>query len=651
MRIPISWLKDYVNVPRDLSVLTDKLTMAGHLLDKTEEGNGRAVIDLELRGNRADCYSILGVAKEVAALFKTAVKYPSLHPKLKRVSLLKECQNTIKTPLVKRVMMIVLKDVKITDSPDWLKQRLMAYGIPPINNIVDLTNYVMVELGEPMHAFDLDQIGPKIEIRLAKNGEKMTTFLGQTITLTSDDLVWANSKSLLSIAGAIGEKYHSISEKTNNILVEAANYDRANVRRSIRRHNLMTDAGIRHEKDLDPNLVEEAIRRFLQIIKENNWGKIENCVFDYYPSPVKPWIVRLDYAKLKSLGGLKVDKKVAEKILHRLNFVIKEESNSNIKVLCPTYRTDVTLEEDLIEEILRVYGYDKIPQKILSLEIPTIVTPGYINQEAKIRDALVGLGFDEAISFPFIKEKNWRYNQLLDNQPGQSVNITNPPSPDIEKMRMTLLPNLLDFTQRVINERGQRLMFFEIGKVYYKKTNKYYEKRKLGLIYWEKDKQNFLQFKGLLESLLTKINLEGIHLKEADNIPFLTNQYQLYQNKNVVGQGGQFNNIFYAEIDLDSILGKEKKPAASLWPKFPPIIEDLSFALPPKTPVGEVLQLIKSASPIVQTVELADTFENTRTIRITYQNPRKTLTDKEVENIRNKIIKAIEKQFGAQLKA
>lgn len=650
MRIPISWLKDYVNIPRDLSVLTDKLTMAGHLLNKTEEGNGGAVIDLELRGNRADCYSILGIAKEVAVLFKTRVKSPPLYPKLKKVSQLKECQNTIKTPLVKRVMMVVIKEIKITDSPDWLKQRLAAYGIPSINNIVDLTNYIMVELGEPMHAFDLDQIGPKIEIRLAKNGEKMTTFLGQTITLTNDDLVWTNSQSLLSIAGAIGEKYHSISEKTNNILVEAANYDRANIRRSIRRHNLMTDAGIRHEKDLDPNLVEEAIRRFLQIIKENNWGKIENCVFDYYPSPVKPWIVRLDYAKLESLGGLKVDKKVAEKILHRLNFVIKEESNSGIKVLCPTYRTDVTLEEDLIEEILRVYGYDKIPPKTLSLEIPTIVTPSYINQEAKIRDALVGLGFDEAISFPFIKEKNWRYNQLLDNQPGQSVNITNPPSPDIEKMRMTLLPNLLDFAQRVINERGQRLMFFEIGKVYYKKTNKYYEKRKLGLIYWEKDKQNFLQFKGLLESLLTKINLEGIHLKEADNIPFLTNQYQLYQNKNIVGQGGQFNNIFYAEIDLDSILGKEKKPAASLWPKFPPIIEDLSFALPPKTPAGEVLQSIKSASLIVRSVKLLDSYKDTRTFRLTYQSSKKTLNDKEIQKIREKIVNEVKREFGGKLK-
>src|SRR5258706_2829936 len=232
MRVPLNWLKEYVNLPEKQDVLTHQLTMAWHMLDKVDHINGHVILDLELRGNRADCYSILGIAREVSALFKSPVKYPKTHAQLKKVPQLKDTKLDVKTSLVKRVMMVAIKEVTLTDSPKWLKEKLEEYGVASINNIVDLSNYVMLETGEPMHTFDLDKVGKNLEIRLAKKNEKMVTFLGKELTLTNEDLVWAKKDAVLSVAGALGGKNHSISDSTKNVLLEAASYDHANIRRS-----------------------------------------------------------------------------------------------------------------------------------------------------------------------------------------------------------------------------------------------------------------------------------------------------------------------------------------------------------------------------------------------------------------------------------
>lgn len=634
MRIPLIWLKDYVKLPDDLKLLTDRLTMAGHLLDKIDQTKKDTVIDLELRGNRADCYSIFGIAREVSAIFSKPVNYPDLYSKtLKNVQQLPECVNTIKTPLVKRVMMVVIKNVKILPSPTWTKSKLEAYGVPSINNIVDLTNFVMLELGEPMHAFDLDKIGKNIQIRLAKNGEKMMTFQGTTLTLTNDDLVWANTKSLLSVAGAIGEKNHSITDTTKNILVEAANYDRANIRRTIRRHNLNTDAGLRHEKELDKNLVKDAIYRFLQLVEENNWGTIEQKVFDYYPSPAKNIVINFDYKRIEEIGGVKIENKAVKDILKRLNFKINKETSSGLSVICPTYRTDVVQEEDLVEEVLRIYGYDKINPKILDLEIPPIITPPEVTQENDLKTTLVSLGFDEIISSAFVKESYVSTNKLLDDIKNvQPVIITNPPSPDVEKMRMSLNPNLLEFTRRSIAERGEETRLFEIGKIYYRQSNKYFEKRKLGISYWKKTASNFKDFKGYLEAFMDIMNLKKQQIE--DLFIFKVSD----------------ENIFYAELDLDTIINKTERAAVQLWPKYPPIIEDLTLIIPVNIQISAIIKLIKSVNSLIRNVRLIDSFEQTKTFRIIYADPKKTLTDVEVLEIRKKILSILKKNLQIELR-
>lgn len=647
MKVPINWLKKYVEIPKSLPLLCNKLTMAGHMLDKIDKFGKETVIDLELRGNRADCYSILGVAKEVAALFEKKVNFPPLFENLKKTDQLKDCQIKIDSDYVKRVIAVVIKNVKITSSPEWLAGRLEAYGIPTINNIVDLTNYVMVETGEPMHAFDLDLIKPKVTIRLAKNGEKMTTFEGITLQTTDDDLIWTKEKTPLSIAGAIGSKEYSILPKTKNVLLEAANYDRSNIRRSCQRHKLITEAGIRHEKELDPNLVELGIKRFLQIFKENSWGEIEPIVYDYYPKIKKTLVLSLSYEKLEELGGLKIEPEIVKKIFINLNIKIKKEFPKGLTVVCPTYRTDIIEEADLIEEVLRIYGYEKIPAKILSLEIPPIITPPFITQEEKAKNSLVGLGFNEVISSSFVSDKGKRINNLLlPNLDITKVNLANPPSPDFEQLRVTLLPNLIEITQKVINERGEQACFFEIGKVYFKIKKKYQEKRRLGIIWWNQNqKDNFLKYKGYLEAFFKISNITNTSFKDEIGEGRKEEIFKIFHLKDGIGIGQVLEKeIYFSELDLDLLLGQETPASVSLWPKFPPIIEDLSFTFPEKTPVGEVIQSIKSINPLITNVDLTDSFKETRTFRITYQHSERTLTDEEVKKIREKIISKLSNQ-------
>ena len=650
MKIPLNWLNELVALPKNKRVLTDALTSVGHMLDKVEVVNGETVIDLELRGNRADCYCLVGIAREVSAIFGTKIKYsPSVN--LTKVAKLKNTSLRVATPLVKRVGMVEIRNVKITKSPDWLSRKLAIYGIGSVNNIVDLTNYVMLETGEPMHAFDLDKIGNNLEIRLAETGEKIKTFQDLTLSLTKEDLVWAKAGNILSVAGAVGEKYHSISETTKNVLLEAANYERANIRRTVYRHNLLTEAGIRHEKELDPNMVESAIGRFLYIVRKYGWGKFIPEMYDYYPNKVNAWKVNLDFNYLRGLGGVDIPKKTIKKILLGLDFKIFKQSKDGLETLVPTYRTDVICEEDLIEEVLRIYGYDKIPAHTLSLEIPKDITPQFIRQEEMLRNASVSCGFDEVISFSFVKEDYSKYNldpEVFDQKP---ICILNPPSPDTKYLRQTLLPNLLGNCQRIINEMGEEVSLFEIGKIYTKSKNKYSESRKIGFIFWQKNDSDFKVFKGKLDAFCNKSQIDlPEYINDIKNMP-LSYSYNLKLENRIVGFGGKVEDIFYAEIDLDEILGKERKYISKLWPKYPPQIEDITLSFPEKTKIGDVIQTIKSVNQLINKVELTTIYKENYTFRIWYQDPARTLTDKEVEKIRKKILEEVKRKFGGVVKS
>lgn len=644
MRIPINWLKDYVKIPDKLDELTHKLTMVGHMLDKIDKQNGNAIIDLELRGNRADCYCLLGIAREISAIYNTPVKLPETY-NIPKTGKLKSIKINTASGHLQRVMAVIISNIKITDSPKWLKSRLEEYGIPTINNIVDLSNYVMLETGQPLHTFDLDKIGNNLSIRLAKKGEKLTTFLGEIISLSDDDLVWANEKSILSVAGAVGGKDHSISQETKNVLLESASYNQANIRRTVHRHNLLTDAGIRHEKELDPNIVEFGIFRFLQLVKENKWGEISDEVFDYYPKPVKPLNLKLDFDYLDYMLGMHIEPKEAENILTRLNFKVIKKSDKSIEVSCPTYRTDVKLEEDLIEEIIRIYGYNKIPENVLSLEIPENITPGFINQEIEIKNNMLQIGFDEVISLPFVPAILQKFNVAL-TEKATPVTVINRPSPDLEEMQMTIYPNLVNFVNKIINERGEEARIFEVGKIYYQKNNKIFEKRVLGICYWKRVNTSYRKFKGYLDALFKLMRIDGVKYSPGE-LHSVKDYFQIVRKNDIFGSGGISENILFAEIYLDAILGKSEKARVELWPKYPPQIEDITLTLPERTRVGDLIQSIKSSDTRVCKAELCDIYKNAYTFRIHHQSPKKTLTNQDVEKVRKNLLRVVKQKYGA----
>lgn len=649
MRVPINWLSEFVRLPKDLSKLTTKLTLAGHMLDKVEINKDSQIIDLELRGNRADCYSILGIARETGALFDTKINKPKLYPRLTRTNKLKHTSLSVKTNLVNRVMMVEVYDIEIKPSPDWIKKRLEDYGIASINNIVDLTNYVMIETGQPMHAFDLDRIENNLQIRLAKKNEQMETFLGEFLSLSEHDLVWAMGDTVLSVAGAIGGKERSITKDTKNILLESANYDRANIRRSIHAHNLFTEAGIRHEKELDPNLVEEGIYRFLKLLTQNKWGKVSTQVYDYYPKPVKPWKVELELDYLRDLSGMEISYEQIKKVLESLEFGVLKRANS-IQVTCPTHRTDVIYPEDLVEEVLRIMGYDQIPVKRLQLEIPKKITPAFILQEKKYKQAALAAGFSEVINIPFVKQNFIELNKNYIEKNAKFVKIQNRPSPEVEVMQMSLLPNLYEKVQKLINEKSEEIRLFEIGKVYFK-TKNYTEKRRIGFVYWKKDKEDYRVFKGLITAIFESLYVKELLFDSKNQNAELKNQlFQVKMGKHEVGVGGFLDEIYYIEFDLDLLLEKEVKPMVTLWPKYPAQIEDITLVLPVKTRAGEIIELIKKQKNISR-VFLSEVYQDAYTFRVWFQDFNKTLNNKEVDEIRQKMLSKLTENFGVSVKA
>lgn len=641
MKVPLKWLSDYVNLPKDRQLLTSKLTMAGHMLDKTEIINGDVVIDLELRGNRADCYSIYGIAREVSALFGHKLTPPQSDIKIKQTNFA-DVKLHIKSKYVKRVMMTTIGNLKIQKSPKWLTDKLSQYGMEPINNIVDLTNFVMIETGQPMHAFDLQKIDKELVIRLAKDKEKIKTFLDNEIELTNDDLVWADENEILSIAGALGSKKHSISANTKTILLEAANYDRANVRRTIHKHNIFTEAGIRHEKELDPNLVELGIKRFLYLVSKHKWGSITTKVFDYYPTPPKQTNIILEMEYLQSLSGMQIGLNTVQEILTKLNFKVLSKNNKEITLKVPTYRTDIEQQEDVIEEILRINGYDQIPSKRLSLEIPENTTPKLTLFRSELKDKLVALGFDEIISLPFVDEINVQINSRF----AKPIKIINRPSPNIEFLRTNMLTNLYFSAQKVINERGQQVRMFEAGKVYWQTKDTYAEKQKVGILNWKQDNRDYRIFKGYIDALLIQLGMANYETRQ-NHTKLLNNSYQLLYKNDIIGFGGEYKDCFYAEFDLDLLLKNSSEFKAALWPKYPPQIEDMTIEIPSGTKIGQIATLINKTDHISST-QLIDIYKNRYTFRIYYQHPDKTLSDKEVEKIRVQIIKKLS-QLGCKV--
>jgi phenylalanyl-tRNA synthetase beta chain len=673
MNVPLAWLSDYIKLPKSEQELTDRLTLVGHMLDKRKEAEGDVIIDLELRGNRADMFGMIGVARDLSAIFDTPMKLPSVAilPKTDPKSPLLSADAAVAT-LVKRYIAVKL-EVTVKPSPEWMATRLRAYGIEPINNVVDVTNYVMVETSHPMHAFDFDKVaGGKLHLRMAKTGERFDTIQqGTTLTLTKEDIAIADSKGVQCLT-CIGGTHTKVTDTTTTILLETAVYHAASCRRTARRHKVMTESGNRHEKHQDPEGLPFALARAIKLLEEAADAKVVGNVSDYYPQPTKPVTIPFNPHTITRLVGVTLPTIEITRILTSLGCSVKP-AGKHLSVTVPSFRTDIEQEADIVEEVIRVWGYDKIPVVTLSGELPTATTPAHVRFAETLRTTLQTLQMNEVITSTLIPQKIVDLFQKHGTF-APVITLVNAPDPDCATLRPSLLSNLVQYAKRSLGFRQKRIAFFEIGNTYFQPKKKTYtEELFVGLIMggsttasWETSSRTLTLFdlKGVVEALGQELGFVIIAAPDTTHPSLGSIQAHLKVGDTTIGTIGMVDPaitkeqgvkepLYYAELSCALLMGSTASDPQpyQIAPQYPPILEDVSLVLPKEAMVGPMLSALKTLDPLIAQITLADVYEDTRTLHIVYQDPTRNLTTNDVTPVREKILACAKNQFGASVKS
>ncbi|MCX7996873.1 MAG: phenylalanine--tRNA ligase subunit beta [Patescibacteria group bacterium] len=681
MKLPLKWVSDYIDLPKDLRVFTDKMTMIGHMLDKTIETDTDTVIDLELRGNRADCYGILGLCREAHAVFGGRFDIPN------RVALPEEPYDGfsihVKSPDVYRFYSVVIRNVKVAPSPQWMQTRLRDYGMEPINNIVDITNYVMIESGMPLHAFDLHRIGgDRLELRNARDGETFVSFDGGTLTLQSEDVVFANSEDkVLGLVGIVGGKESGIRDDTTDILLECAAYNQATIRKTLYRYSILTEAGLRHTHDLDASLCDFALPRAAELILTHaagEGGAELSGTRDYHPKPRKLPEIDFDPHEVTRLGGVSVPVAEQADILRRLDCVVKP-SGDRLVVAPPPFRTDITASEDLVEEVLRIWGYEKIPSRALSSAIPLPVEQKELELEERSRDILVALGLDEIITVPLIDGAV--IDAMKDPLKPVTIPVLNPPTANHTHLRTSMFAEHLEVAHKIFGRGDTTMAFYEVGKTYRKNEDAvhqpphkpgfpYIEHRELTALVSSRDAYwDYYRLKGVLETYFSELGVRGITFTKEDDRT-LSYPFSLCAR---AMQGGLclariglvspmisksvFSLPYYVYGFVVSIDNLAKAtftlPDYMPYSAFPAVILDMSVQIPAGVQAGDVLATAQTGSELIREVTIEDVFarDGIRSIllRIVYQSKERNLTVEEAREIHNTVAATLEKTYGATI--
>ena len=637
------------------------------------------ILEMKLLPDRAhDAQSYVGVAREIAVLEDREFDYDFEGLKLPNKKSKKLKVEIKDNDLCFRYIGAVLEEIEIKDSPQWIKTKLLASGLRPINNVVDATNLVMLELGQPTHAFDFSLITKKetaqIIVRRAKKAEKIK-LLDETIKeLDQNNLLITNGEEALALAGIMGGENSGIKENTKRIILECASFDATTIRKTRKKLNVKTDASDRFEKELDPNLTEKAMVRLIEIIEHTANGKLEG-VIDIYPKEVNPWKIKLDLAYVDRLLGEKIPSKISVKILNLLGIKIKTNKNI-IEAIIPTYRVDLKTQEDLIEEIGRINGYDKI-----KVQAPKVhLEPAKINEqrtfEREIKRILTGIGFDEVYNYSFYSQKDANLAQLGTIK---HLELENPMNPEQALMRISLIPSLLkNIAQNLKNYKDIHL--FEIGRVYWANGEVLpREKRMLvGAIVLEKSKkaENFYEAKGFIDSLMQRIGVTDHYYDNFKAVPvetFVTlwhegrsAEIKIEGHEKAVGFMGEINPLVLADFDIhhrvamfefDLELLQEFSDGEREFQsirRFPDVARDISMLSTSENRVDDILEVIQDAGgELVLDVDLFDIFEKETETSYAFHiifGADRTLEGKEVDLVMAKIISELENKLGVEIR-
>jgi len=681
MKFSYNWLKSYFKSPLPKpKKLAELLTMHSFEVDEVSKKNNDWVLDIDVLSNRAcDCFSHTGIAREISAILKRKIREPEILLKENKET---KIENFLKVSIQDkkdclRYTARMVKDVKVGPSPKWLKQRLEACGLQSINNIVDITNYVMLETGQPLHAFDFEKIGrtnskknqnqdlpKKIIVRKAKKGEEINTLDGKRYKLEESFLVIADKEDPLALAGIKGGKKAEIDKNTKIIVLESANFDKLMVRKTSKALKLKTDASWRFENGIDPNNTKPAIDRAVSLIQRIAGGKVVSGFVDFYPKKIVPKKINLSYEYINRLFGLKIEKKKIKEVLTSLGFKIKEKKQE-IEVTVPTRRLDISLPEDLIEEIGRIFGYEKIPPVMPTAVLTSPEKNLEIFWENIAKDILKEAGFTEVYNYSFIGKDDL---SIFDYKKEELIKVENPISLDFQYLRASLIPNLLKNIKR--NENNyQEINIFELGKIFVKEKRKRKEIRMLTLL---SNSFDFFSLKGIVDTLLTKMGLSEVWYDDFKATPEESKKGFWEKERSAeikvgleeIGYLGEIsskilekmkikNKVFAFDINFEKLqkLASEEIEFRPISP-YPAAVRDIALLVPRQVKAEEVLNKINLAGgKFVIDVDLFDIYEGEElpegkknlAFHIVYQAKDRTLTSKEIDKIQKKIIKLLEK--------
>lgn len=637
-------------------------------------GLNDALIEFEITSNRPDCRCILGIAREAAVTLGKNTKYPKVEVKESDEEI-KFKINIENQDLCRRYSARMVRDVKIEPSPYWMQRKLIEAGVRPINNIVDITNFVMLELGQPMHAFDLKQVSTgKIVVRNAEDGEKFVTLDDTERELDKDMLVITNGERSLSLAGVMGGANSEVTEGTTEILFESANFKAENVRATSKKLGLRTESSSRFEKGINQDLANLAVDRAAQLVELLGAGRVLKGVVDEYPTKHEPKSITVNVGRINRLIGVEIPASEMIAILESLEFKCELNSSNEIIAKVPSFRLDMEQEADFVEEIARIYGYDKIP----TLELEGNPTIGMKTDKQKfsdtVKDSLVALGSDEILTYSFVSPRGIdKINEPKDSAKHNFVKILNPLGEETSVMRTTLIPNMLDVVATNVSHRVEELSVFELGHIFEAAIVEPNQLDRLCIGMYGKGK-DFFTLKGMVETVFEKIGFAGYEIEpENNNTTFHPGRCAkiVYNNKNI-GTLGELHpdvienydlgqRVYVAEIDVDSVFANSDETALyKPLPKYPSTSRDIALVVKDNIYVKQIDDIISAnGRGLIEDFKLFDVYTGDQIEKgyksiaysITYRSKDRTLTDEDVAKVHDKILSELSEKLDANLRS
>jgi len=681
MGVSINWLKEYVDYKWTPEELAHRLTMAGIAIEGVEQAGDDSLLELDLTPNRGDCLGMINLAREVAALNGTKISIPTIELRENGEDIHNYITVEIADPdLCPRYTARLIKNIKVQTSPQWLQNRLLSCGIRPINNIVDVTNYVMMESNQPLHAFDYDLLSAakKIVVRPAQAGENITTLDDVERELDANMLLITDNGRPVAVAGTMGGQNTEINDKTVNVLLESACFKATSIRKTSRKLGLRSDSSIRFEKGSDVNGVIYAANRAAALMQELGEGELVGGIWDCYPEPQPPLQIILRPQRVNHLLGTSISPEEIREYIDKLRFAYQDQ-DGDLLVTVPSYRPDIELEVDLIEEVARLYGYERIPATLSYGD----TTQGGLSNYQKFVDRvrrLISANCLEVINYSFISPRYFDMLLLPENSELRNpLRLANPLSEEQSVMRTLLLPGILDTVSRNMARKNNNVAFFEIGTVFYPRGEELpVESLKTAVVLAGKVESNWLQkevdldfyyLKGLLENLLHKLGIDRVNWIEAQDESYHPGRSALMvSDGQVMGIMGEIHPLVRqnfdiktracaCELDMDTLFKLSRQQIMmDQITRYPAVERDLAVVLNKDVKADQVLGLIQNlGGELLQNTVVFDVYSGEQVpegcksmaFRLTFQSAGRTLTEAEVNTIMDEIREGLQAKFQA----